>query len=91
MRADRVVFDSPVFDNHAPVHGRQKEFSIETFVPQLIVETFDVSVLPRSSGLDVLRSHTSGFKPLLHTLCDEFGTVVAADKFRRAMLGEEPL
>lgn len=57
MRADRVVLDSPPFDQYFCLQKRVEDLSIEQFISQLSVEGFDIAILPRAAWFDVQRVH----------------------------------
>ena len=53
MWVDVVVEVAPFFDDNTGFGHAQKDLLIEAFVTQSVVEALDVTVLPRTAGLDV--------------------------------------
>ena len=53
MRSFRIVVLSPVFNNNACFAQVQEPFSIQAFIAEATVETFDVAVLPRTTWVDI--------------------------------------
>ena len=47
-----IVLSAPDFRRHFCLLQRCKYFSVEAFVPELLVEALDVAVLPRTARLD---------------------------------------
>ena len=91
MRSNDVVFDSPVFDNHASLCKGAEELAVKALVTQLVVKALDVSVLPRRAAFNVLGLHSGYFKPLLDATCDELRTIVAANELRCPMRCKQSL
>src|SRR5258708_29603771 len=53
MRPALIILDSPLFDNDSGFQQRAKDFPVQTFIAQLVMEAFDEWLLPRCSWLDV--------------------------------------
>ena len=79
MRSFRIVVLSPVFNNNACFAQIQEPFSIQAFIAEATVETFDVAVLPRTTQIDIQRLDLSFSEPVLDFLGDKFGPIIAAD------------
>jgi hypothetical protein len=80
-----VVVAAPVFQFFPSIGEMEKDFPIQTFVPQPAVETLDVAVLNWVSGPDEVELHTSIVGPGVHSLAGEFAAVVGRDR-----LGDAP-
>ena len=91
MWSNGVIFHSPVLDNNSCFLQRKKEFAVKALVAQFVVETFNVSVLPGGTRLDVLCGDCRPAKPFLNSFGDELWSVVAPDKFWCSVFGKEPL
>jgi len=59
-----VVPNPPLFDHNLCLLQRIKNLSVQAFVPQIPVEAFAVTVLPRTAGFDVHRSRSHFRQPL---------------------------
>jgi hypothetical protein len=91
VRANRVVFDSPIPDNNPRFCDREKDVAIETFIAQLVVKAFNMTVLPWGATLDVLGFDSGFLWPALDLLCNKLLSVVAADELGYSMSGEQLL
>src|SRR5262249_52347699 len=67
------------------------EFPVPALVPEAAVEALAGDVLPRAARVDGPGSRPPLGQPALQDLGDEFRSVVRAEPFRRALLGERPL
>src|SRR6202012_4824613 len=83
VRPLRVIVEAPLFNDNPRLPQAAKDFPVQTFVPQLVVETLDVSVLPRRARRDVDRLDVLILQPVLDRVSDELWTVVAAQVQRR--------
>ncbi len=59
-----VLFDLPPVDRPPHVIEAHEQVGIEQFLAQRAVESFDIGVLVRFAGLDVLDSHASRLCPI---------------------------
>lgn len=64
MWPDRVVVNTPLFNEPLCFSQRVEDFSVEKFIAQPAVERFAVAVLPGASGLDVNGLCAESFQPL---------------------------
>jgi hypothetical protein len=55
VRTTLIVFDAPAFQDNARFVQVAEEFAIKAFIAQLVVKALNMSVLPRTPGLDVKR------------------------------------
>ena len=53
MRSFRIVVLSPIFNDDSCFAQIQEPFSIQAFIAEATVETFDVAVLPRTTRIDI--------------------------------------
>ena len=63
MRAFFVVVDQPLPGMFAHIVKRVEEVGLQHFVAEAAVEAFDISVLRRFAGLDVMELYLMGFIP----------------------------
>ena len=85
MRALSVVLDAPVLDHAARVCEAQEPVLVETLVPKLAVEAFDVRVLVRLAGSDEGKLDGSSIRPFVSTWPSNSGplsTVIDSGKPR---------
>ncbi len=80
---------APALDQYFGLLQRVEDLRIQQLVPELAVEAFVVSVLPRAAGLDVERLHPDPPQPVTYGDDRELGSVVRADMVGRAILDEE--
>src|SRR5208282_3409582 len=76
VRAFLIVVAAPVFQFFPSIGEMEKDFPIQTFVPQPAVETLDVAVLNWATGPDEVELHTSIVGPGVHGLAGEFAAIV---------------
>ena len=79
MRSFRIVVLSPVFNNNACFAQIQEPFSIQAFIAEATVETFDVAVLPRTTWIDIYSLDLIFSEPVLDFLGDKFRSIIASD------------
>src|SRR5882724_12202174 len=91
MWSGRVVIDSPSFDESLSISQTNEPVLIQTFVPELTVEAFDVSVLDRFSRVDEMKLHTVLVRPLIHGSTEEFRSIIYDDPGGQSTLLLEPL
>ena len=85
MRAALVVFHPPALQQDARFGQGAKEFPIQKLTAQLIVEAFDVAVLPWTSWFDVESFNLSLLKPVLDGISDKLRAVVTAQMLWRTV------
>ena len=76
MRTDRVVVTPPGFDHDLRFFQGVEDFAVEQFVAQLAVEAFAVTILPRTSWLDVGSLRANGGDPLAQSNSNKLRAVV---------------
>ena len=86
MRSFRIVVLSPVFNDDSCFAQIQEPLSIQAFIAEATVETFDVAVLPRTAWIEIDRLDPVFSEPLLDFACDKFRAVIAADIGWNSML-----
>ena len=79
-----IVIQSPTIYNIPRLSQAQEQLAIKAFVPELTVEAFNVTILPRTTRLDEQGSDLLGGQPLLDGLAGEFRAVVTPDVFGSA-------
>ncbi len=79
VRPVGVIFHPPLFDEHFGFQQRAEDFAVEAFIPELVVEAFDVAVFPRGTGPDIERFNFVFFEPVADGVGDELRAIVAAD------------
>src|ERR1017187_2569441 len=89
MRPDDVVVTAPAFDNDLGFPQRVEDFTVEQFVTQACVKTFDKAVLSRAAWRDVGGIGPGGRNPILHGLSYELRAVVGTDVAWHATQDEE--
>jgi len=80
-----------MLDDDSRFGQTDEHLAVEAFVTQLVMERFDVSVLPCRFRIDVAHLDRSLLHPLLDRIRDELRPVVAADVHRRAVLAHRGL
>src|SRR5580704_6747266 len=78
MRPALIILDSPGFDNDSGFQQRAKDFPVQTFIAQLVMEALDEGLLPRCSWLDVDGFYVIIGHPIADGVSDELRAVVAA-------------
>jgi len=53
MRSFRIVVLSPIFNDDSCFAQIKEPFSIQAFIAEATVETFDVAVFPRTTWIDI--------------------------------------
>ena len=86
MRPFLLVMPPQIFEHHPPLIQLIDQFPVQTFPSKPTFETFRISVLPRTAGLDVDRLVPIRFQPKLDDLGDKLRPVVTANVFWRTML-----
>ena len=81
VRSARVVMDPPPFDDHLSFFQRVEDLPVQTFVPQLAIERFAVSVLPRTARFNEQRLGSQCAEPLLHTIRAHLRAVITPHMF----------
>jgi hypothetical protein len=54
MRADGVVMTTPAFDDDLRLFQRVEDFTVQQFVTQARIKTFDKAVLPMRAGPGII-------------------------------------
>ena len=85
MRPALIILDSPLFDNDAGFQQRAKDFPIQTFIAQLVMEALDEGLLPRRPWLDVDGFDVVIGHPISDRVSDELRAVVAAQMFGQSV------
>src|SRR5438552_18735577 len=78
MRSLIVILIAPLLKDDLRFEQTAEEFAVKALVAQLVVEAFDVAVLPRASRFDVDGFYFILLEPVLNRIGDELGAVVAA-------------
>src|SRR5260370_7979960 len=81
MRAALIILHSPGFDKDSGFQQRAKDFPVQTFIAQLVMEALDEWLLPRCPWLDVEDFDGVIGHPISDSLSDELRAVVAAQMF----------
>ena len=76
MGSGLVVVDHPPVRGLANVFKACEQVVVQHFLAEGAVEAFDVGVLVRLAGLDVLDGHAIGFGPLREWLAQELRAIV---------------
>jgi hypothetical protein len=84
MRPSGVVVGNPSGDDFPSLVEIEKQALVEKFVAHPAVESFDVAVLHRFAGCDVVPFHLMLFAPAQDRVRGELGTVVGYDHLRLA-------
>ena len=71
-----VVEATPLFNNNPGLGYAQKDFLVQTFVSQTVVETLHMPILPRTAWFNVDRPYSHFPQPLLNLPSDELRTIV---------------
>jgi hypothetical protein len=59
MRPGLVVVEAIIPDDDSGFMEGVEQLTVEAFIPDLVMETFNVTILPRATRLDVQRSDVS--------------------------------
>ena len=86
-----VVFNFPPVGGFPYLIQIAEQIQIEHFVTIGFVETFDISILIRLAGLNVLNLHPVFFSPSNEFTAEKFGAVIGSQCFRQPTLQAEPL
>src|SRR6266568_255193 len=84
MRPRRVVVSDPSSDDLASLIEIEEQALVEKFVAHAAVEGFDVAILHRLAGRDVVPFHVMLFAPAQDSIRGELGTVIGHDHPRLA-------
>src|SRR6266516_4620928 len=84
MRPRRVVVSDPSSDDLASLIEIEEQALVEKFVAHAAVEGFDVAILHRLAGRDVVPFHLMLFAPAQDSIRGELGTVIGHDHPRLA-------
>src|SRR5260370_6389122 len=84
MRPRRVVVSYPSSDDLASLVEIEEQALVEKFVAHAAVEGFDVAMLHRLAGRDVVPFHLMLFAPAQDSIRGELGTVIGHDHPRLA-------
>src|SRR6266481_1092273 len=90
VRTALVVVLTPCFDRLPGLRQAAEPVFIEALVPQSSIETLHVSVLHRSSGLDIVPPDSLFAGPLLQHPAGELRSVVGADLSGQSALQLQP-
>lgn len=74
----------PASDDRRGMGEAHEPVLVQAFIAKAIVKRFDVSVLIRLTGFDLLELHTIVARLVQHRLANEFWTVVGSNDFRQA-------
>jgi len=86
VRSVLVILASPLLNDNLRFQQACEDFPVEQLVAQLVVEAFDVPVLPGAAGLNIDRFHLLLPEPVLDGIRDELRPVVAAQVLRHPVL-----
>src|ERR1700739_4003524 len=86
-----VVFLAPVVERSPHIIQRAEPVGVQAFVAKTSVEAFDVSVLHRSSWLDVDQVDLAFFSPAQHATRCELRSVVGTHTLRLATVLDQPI
>ncbi len=89
MWSHRIIVPSPAFDEHLRLFECVENLPIEQLVPQLAIERFNVTILPRAARFNIQRSHVQLAQPFAHILRRELRTVIGPQVVRRTALSEQ--
>ena len=89
MRPDSIVLSAPVLDENLCLFEGVEDLNIEQTISEFAVETFTVSVLPRTAGFDEQRGGSKPAQPLTHCPGCELWSVVYTSK--ESQLDENPI
>src|SRR5258708_29294551 len=81
MRPALIILHSPGFDKDSGFQQRAKDFPVQTFIAQLVMEALDEWLLPRCPWLDVEDFDIVIGHPISDSISDELRDVVAAQMF----------
>lgn len=76
-----VVIQPPVFNLGSSIVQTDKNMFVEALIPELTVEALNIGILGRLPGLDKVQFDTVRIRPGIHSLADEFRSVVDGDDF----------
>jgi hypothetical protein len=76
LRPEAIVFLPPALHKDLCLRQGIEHFSIEELIPQLPDKGLDITVLPRTPGLDVECGHAELFKPVANGVRGKFGAVI---------------
>ena len=85
MRPTLIILDPPGFDNDSGFQQRAKDFPVQTFISQLIMEALDEGLFPGCSRLDVDGFDLVVGHPISDGVGDKLRAVVAAQMFGRSV------
>src|SRR5260370_7821602 len=81
MRPALIILHSPGVDNDSGFQQRAKDFPVQTFIAQLVMEALDEWLLARCPWLDVEDFDVVIGHPISDSVSDELRAVVAAQMF----------
>ena len=90
MWTDLIVLSPPDLSQHLCLLQRCEDFSVEEFIPDLLVEAFDVTVLPETARLDEKSSDLEPREPVPNGFGHELRSVVRSGILRDAVLQHQP-
>ncbi|MPN40286.1 hypothetical protein SDC9_187822 [bioreactor metagenome] len=74
-----IVFLPPVFDDLTGMAHRHEPVLVQTFIPELTVEAFDVSILLWFAWLNEAQAQSLAICPFIEHLAGEFRAVIDGD------------
>ena len=86
-----VVFDFPPVGGFPYFVQVAEQIQVKNFVPVRLVEPFDVRILVRLSGLNILNRHPVFFSPSDELTAEKLGAVVGSQGLGQATLQAKPL
>ena len=89
MRTFGVVEASPLFDQDPGLQECMEDLAIEKLVSHASIERLYESILPRTAGCDERGFDVQFIQPMDKMLGDKLRTIVTANMFWGAILGEE--
>lgn len=91
MRSNLVVVLPPGRDGVPGLRQRIEPLLVEAFVPELAVETLDITVLHRATRLYQDVTNPVGLRPCHESAAGEFGSVVGSHRTRMSTKQTRPI
>ena len=70
---------TPAFDDDLRLFQRVEDFTVQQFVTQARIKTFDIAVLPWAAWRDVGSLGSHGRDPILQGFSDELRAIIGPD------------
>lgn len=87
MRPGLVVVEAIILDNDSGFLEGVEQLTIEAFIPDLVMEAFNVAIFPWAARFDVQSLDVLGVKPVLYCIGHKLRHVIATHVFGSAILG----